>query len=100
LTGTGEDGCEVACSCGFTGAAQDLAEHLGEMFIPADDTGPDGVVHAESAREESGRGCLCGLAFGGKDALDAYLLQVFVTDAGLGLDGARHVPVRGAGTGV
>jgi hypothetical protein len=94
-------GCAVACSCGFTGASsQELAGHLGEMFIPADDTAPDGVVHAESALEEPGRACLCGAAFGGKDALDAHLLRVFMTDAGPGRDGARHIPVRGPESGV
>ena len=95
-----EDGLKAACNCGFTGTGEDLVEHLGEMFIPADDTGPDGVVHAESARQEPGRACLCGLAFGGSDSLDAHLLQVFAAPAGLGLDGSRHIPVRGAETGV
>jgi hypothetical protein len=64
------------------------------MFIPADDTAPDGVVHAESAREEPGRACLCGMAFGDEGALDGHLLGVFNTAGGLGHDGARHIPTR------
>jgi hypothetical protein len=91
----------IACSCGFTGAApQELGEHLGEMFIPDDDAGPDGVVHAESARDEPGRACLCGMAFGDADGLDAHLLRVFMTAAGPGRDGTRHIPARGPETGV
>ena len=51
-----------ACACGFTASGGDeLAEHLGEMFIPADDIGGDGVVHAEDGRDAPGRACLCGL---------------------------------------
>jgi hypothetical protein len=38
----------TACSCGETFVtAEDLDDHFGEVFIPADDTGLDGKPHAE-----------------------------------------------------
>jgi hypothetical protein len=38
----------VACACGQTFAtAEDLDEHFGEVFVPADDIGLDGKAHAE-----------------------------------------------------
>jgi hypothetical protein len=38
----------VTCSCGETFAtAEDLDEHFGEVFVPADDIGLDGKAHAE-----------------------------------------------------
>jgi len=38
----------TACSCGETFAtAEDLDDHFGEVFIPADDAGLDGRQHAE-----------------------------------------------------
>jgi len=37
-----------ACSCGETfRTAEDLDEHFWTVFIPQDDTGLDGKVHAE-----------------------------------------------------
>jgi hypothetical protein len=38
----------TACSCGEAFAtAEDLDDHFGEVFIPRDDTGLDGLQHAE-----------------------------------------------------
>jgi len=80
-----------ACSCGFTPPDGDeLAEHLGEMFIPADDVGGDGVTHAEDGRAVPGRACLCGFTNPSAGGLDAHLLATFTPAARIGRDGRRH----------
>ncbi len=77
------------CRCGFTAADSDeLAEHLGEVFIPAGDVGPDGVAHAEDASDN--RACLCGFTGPDAAALDAHLLASFTPADGIGRDGRRH----------
>jgi hypothetical protein len=86
------------CACGHEAAsAEDLTDHLGEQFIPADDTDADGQVHAEATREQGATElarvdwrCLCG--FGAPDlaGFDAHLLSVFTPPDGIGADGRRH----------
>ena len=79
-----------ACGCGFAAANGDeLAEHLGEMFVPADDTGPDGAVHAEDASDN--RTCLCGFTGPDTAALDEHLLAAFTPPDGIGHDGRHHL---------
>lgn len=80
---------QSTCSCGFAASDGDeLADHLGEMFIPADDIGPDGVAHAEDAADN--RACLCGLTGPDAAALDEHLLAVFTPADRIGRDGQRH----------
>ena len=79
------------CGCGFAASGGDeLAEHLGEMFIPADDIGADGVRHAEDGRELPGRACVCGFTGPDPAALDEHLLAVFRPADEIGRDGRRH----------
>jgi hypothetical protein len=91
------------CSCGYTGQDTEFAEHLGEVFIPADDIGTDGRVHAELAADRvpavarhpgaprvPGLTCLCGFFAGEPAALDDHLLAMFITPDQVGTDGARH----------
>ena len=43
----------TACSCGQRfGCAEELDEHFGEVFIPANDIGLDGKAHAEVLADE------------------------------------------------
>ncbi len=82
---------ERACSCGFAVSSGDeVTDHLGEMFIPADDIAADGVRHAEDGREAPGRACLCGFTSPGAGALDEHLLTVFTPTDETGRDGRRH----------
>lgn len=86
------------CACGYMAASpEDLTDHLGEQFIPADDTAADGRVHAETARDQDATEparadwkCLCG--FGAPDLadFDAHLVAVFTPPDGIGADGRRH----------
>jgi hypothetical protein len=79
------------CSCGFAAVDDsELAGHLGEMFIPADDAGADGVTHAEDGRRPPGQACLCGFTGPGAAALDEHLLAVFTPADRIGRDGRRH----------
>ena len=76
------------CCCGFSARdATDLTDHLGEMYLPADDTGIDGKAHAETVPGT----CLCGLAAADTAELDAHLLAAFTPAHGIGHDGRRHV---------
>jgi hypothetical protein len=85
-----------ACACGFTAPDDDaLAEHLGEMFIPADDIGAGGAGHAEDGRDVPGRACLCGFTGPGPAALDAHLLAACTPADAIGRDGRRHAAGRG-----
>lgn len=85
----------IHCDCGYQAdSPQDLSDHITEMFTPADDKGPDGLVHAQAARDAPGIGriltCLCGFT-GVPNDLDEHLLRVFVTADMIGRDGARHL---------
>src|ERR1700758_2921107 len=83
------------CTCGYQADdAEDLAVHLGEMFIPADDIAPDGQVHCEAASNSGTPGpptltCRCGFA-GPVSDFDRHLLGVFAPADRIGLDGKRH----------
>jgi hypothetical protein len=88
---------QTLCSCGYQADdAEDLAVHFGEMFIPVDDTAPDGQVHCEagsaSGTAEPGTlTCRCGFTGPASD-FDRHLLGVFAPDDRIGLDGQRHAP--------
>jgi hypothetical protein len=87
----------LTCSCGYEAdGSEDLRDHLGEVFIPRDDTALDGQVHAEPPRDDHGgdsptRHCACGLAFPDATAVDEHLLAAFTPDDHIGLDGRKHI---------
>jgi len=87
---------EIACACGFVPTDDyHLADHLGEVFIPADDRASDGQLHAEAGRDRSraagkALACLCGYRAADGGALDAHLLEVFALSGDAGLDGQPH----------
>lgn len=93
---------QLPCSCGYEADTPvDLADHLGEVFIPGNDTAPDGLVHAETARDDSFPGlgtlrCTCGFATGDIATMDAHLLGVFIRDDAIGVDGRKHLGVQAA----
>jgi hypothetical protein len=85
------------CLCGHAAAsADDLADHLAEMFAADDDAAADGQRHAEAADDPSrpampaARKCLCGFEAAGIAQLDAHLLAVFTPSDSVGHDGNRH----------
>ena len=88
------------CTCGYEAESpEDLTVHFGEMFIPDDDTAPDGQVHNEVARDTAIPRdtqepliltCRCGFT-GTADAFDRHLLDVFTPADAVGADGKRHV---------
>jgi hypothetical protein len=80
----------VNCVCGYEAASeQELADHIGEMMIPDDDTAADGIRHAE-ATGSAGSGCLCGFTARPETSLDGHLLAVFTVGGAVGRDGRRH----------
>jgi hypothetical protein len=80
----------TTCSCGYAPTVmENLADHLGEMFIPSHDADQSGQLHGETI---PGR-CLCGDIVASQAALDAHLLAAFTPPDHLGLDGRRHIPV-------
>jgi hypothetical protein len=89
------------CICGYEADdPEDLNIHFGEMFIPANDTAPDGQVHCEAARDKDSTSgtpapvpltCRCGFT-GTASEFDRHLLTVFASADRIGLDGKRHVP--------
>jgi hypothetical protein len=95
----------IRCECGYlAGSQQDLTDHYREIFTPGDDKAPDGMVHAEAARDFPGNegilACLCGFT-GTIDALDEHLLRAFTPADSTGRDGMKHgtgqaVPTREA----
>lgn len=91
------------CSCGYQADdAEDLAVHFGEMFIPADDTAPDGQVHCEAASNSGTPApptltCRCGFT-GIVSDFDRHLLSVFAPVGRVGLDGKRHASASAADT--
>lgn len=86
------------CVCGYDAASSDdLTDHLGEQFIPADDTAPAGTtlagtVHAEAA--DHLRACLCGYTADSTGDMDGHLVAVFTPPDGIGTDGRRHGPAH------
>ena len=89
------------CSCGYKAdSPEDLTVHYGEMFIPADDVGPDGQVHAEAARDKgtpapATLACRCGFTTS-IQSFDQHLIDVFTPTDRIGLDGERHAPAESA----
>jgi hypothetical protein len=82
----------IACLCGFTPAGEEtLADHLGEMFLPDDDTDEAGHRHAETTPGT----CLCGHAANNAAGLDAHLVTVFTPSGRIGRDGRTHIPAEG-----
>lgn len=85
------------CACGYPAASADeLAEHLGEMFIPADDVAGDGQRHAELFRPDADGTlweCACGFSTVELRAFDAHLLGAFIPADGIGADGKRHTEI-------
>jgi hypothetical protein len=85
---------KFTCACGYSAEnAEGLTDHLGEMFIPADDVALDGQIHAESTRNTAVAGvltCQCGFTATGIADFDQHLLAVFTPDDAIGPDGARH----------
>lgn len=86
------------CLCGYAAAdANDLTDHLAEMFTPGDDVAGDGQRHAEAASGASRPAtpapwkCLCGFEAAGIAQLDAHLLTAFTPGDAVGRDGNRHV---------
>jgi len=78
------------CACGYEAVSGDeLADHIGELMIPADDIAPDGVRHAEAAGP-AGRRCLCGFPAESGPGLDEHLLAVFTAGGAVGRDGRGH----------
>lgn len=81
---------EYTCVCGYEATSDDeLADHLGDMIIPDDDTAPDGVLHAEVAGP-AGHRCLCGFTAEDGADLDEHLLAVFTAGGVVGRGGGRH----------
>jgi hypothetical protein len=80
---------DLRCSCGYLPTSDyTLTDHLGEMFIPADDTDAAGQAHAETLPGT----CLCGHLAGSPAALDEHLLAAFTPPGIPGRDGRAHVP--------
>lgn len=93
------------CACGYAGAgADDLLDHLLEVFTPDDDRAPDGVIHAEAAAAGGGGGkrscsfvCLCGAEASGIREMDSHFLAAFVPPGGIAADGRQHAAYQGDG---
>jgi hypothetical protein len=82
-----------ACTCGYEAEdINDLTDHLGEQFIPADDLAAGGRPHAEAAR----RTCLCGFTAADSTGLDTHLLATFTPPDAVGPDGREHSVVTAA----
>jgi hypothetical protein len=101
---------ERTCACGFVPTDDyHLTDHLGEVFIPAEDRAPDGQLHAEAARDTAPAAsdtvpaasdsltCLCGYRAPDGTVLDAHLLAVFTPPSRVGLDGQPHAPTASPG---
>ncbi len=81
---------DYTCVCGHEAiCGEDLADHVGDMMIPDDDTATDGVRHAEAAGQP-GHQCLCGFTAQAGAALDEHLLAAFTAAGAVGRDGRGH----------
>jgi hypothetical protein len=85
------------CACGYQAAdAEELGDHLMEMFTPADDRDASGTVHAEVSRDRadftSPYRCVCGHLETQTAGLDRHLLEVFSPADRIGLDGRVRAP--------
>jgi hypothetical protein len=75
------------CSCGFTEfAGETIADHLQQVFGPADHSGNDGETHEERARLM----CSCGLAAATAEELGFHFLKMFAPDDAIGRDDRKH----------
>lgn len=99
---------ESACTCGFVPTDDyHLTDHLGEVFIPADDRATDGQLHAEAGRDLApaardaptpaapasvGLACRCGYRVPDGAALDGHILSAFTPPDAIGPDGRQHIP--------
>jgi hypothetical protein len=95
------------CSCGYVpDDADDLADHLRDIFIPDDAIGADGCVHDEIAPDcvrDVGNlpprqrvpllACFCGFAADETLKFDDHILAMFLTPDRVGIDGNKHVTV-------
>jgi hypothetical protein len=83
------------CSCGFAiDDPEALADHLGWVFDPDDDTGNDGHPHAEVTHAGlPAHRCACGYTTTDAADLNDHLLLAVIPPDGVGLDGSRHVLV-------
>jgi hypothetical protein len=88
---------EHSCTCGYQADDDlDLIVHFGEVFTPADDIAPDGVLHAEAARPATlapGKAatltCRCGFT-SPADSFDRHLADAFTPADRIGQDGEYH----------
>ena len=87
-----DDMSDHDCECGYQAeSAEDLIDHLGDVFLADNDIAPDGRVHAEAADSDApGRRCLYGFAADAALALDDHLLCAFIPDDRIGRDGGKH----------
>ena len=84
------------CACGFAiDEADELGDHLREVFARDDETGTDGRAHAEITPPGQARPLVCACGFQAADAseFDDHILLVCVPADGIGRDGEKHVPV-------
>jgi len=97
---------QPACTCGYQAEdLSDLTAHFGEMFVPADDTAPDGQAHFEASSDRSTNAvngtpaviltCRCGFT-APLGQFDQHLLDVFAPADRIGPDGRRHAPAAAA----
>jgi hypothetical protein len=90
------------CLCGFTACApEEFTDHLHEAFLRNDDTGHDGLRHAEAAIDTAASGhppsrveCLCGFTTASIAELDDHLLRAFTPADQTAEDGTRHSHVH------
>ena len=94
---------EPACTCGFRPTDDyHLTDHLGEVFIPADDLDPDGQLHAEAARAATAAAPHCppaaawpAVAVIGRPTAPPSTptsLSAFSPPDAIGPDGRKHLP--------
>jgi hypothetical protein len=90
---------DYTCACGYDAVTpEELTDHIGDLVIPADDIAPDGIAHAEAAREQrgatgpdpAGSRCVCGFTAGSTGGLEEHLLAAFTARGATGTDGLRH----------
>lgn len=84
------------CSCGFAiDDADELGDHLREVFGREDETGTDGRVHTEVTPEGQRQPlvCACGYHADGGREFDDHVLLAIVPPDSIGNDGEKHVPV-------
>lgn len=87
-----------SCSCGFVAEdADNLQDHLLDVFALEVDRGNDGRIHAEVITPpDSGQPrhvCTCGFASDVITDFDDHMLLVFTTPDHVGDDGRKHIVV-------